>query len=364
MADERKLRVFLSYTHADITPIRKLYENLSNEGFEVWFDEESLIPGQEWKSEIEKALENSDVVIVCLSNNSVSKEGFVQREFKFALDKTLEMTEDGIFLIPVRLEECKVPQKLSRYHWVDLFMDNGLKRLIKALSLRLSQVSGRESNNLNSNTFISEQGAKEKISTVPSLEIKPETKKDGFSNFAQKNKETLKEVGTAYEKATPSKSPYQEKKLESITMSRWRSTFSPTWIAVPIGIFLGFIVDSISGTAFGAVGIGISLSLAIISITFIQWNLLYKYFLKVDRLFVVNFFYIISSAIVDYFLAILFAWSITDMEVYTRSVYVNMSLFFLVSFSLWLIISYLIGVAITKKNALMEKFLGGVANKV
>jgi len=57
------------------------------------------------------------------------------------MDKSLEMIEGGIFLIPVRLNECHVPIKLSKYQWVDLFADNGFDRLVKALELRNSQVS-------------------------------------------------------------------------------------------------------------------------------------------------------------------------------------------------------------------------------
>jgi len=141
MSETRKLRIFLSYAHADIKPVRKLYNDLIRQGYDVWFDEESLIPGQNWQSAIEKALYSSDLVIVCLSNTAVSKEGFVQREFKFALDKTLEMAEDGIFLVPARLEECVVPSKLSQYHWVNLFNEDGFERLMRALELRRNQIS-------------------------------------------------------------------------------------------------------------------------------------------------------------------------------------------------------------------------------
>ncbi len=144
MSEIRKLRVFLSYAHADIKPVRKLYNDLIRQGYDVWFDEESLIPGQNWQSAIEKALYSSDLVIVCLSKVSVSKEGYIQKEFKFALDKALEMTEDGIFLVPARLEECAVPSKLSQYHWVDLFAENGFARLSKALDSRASQVINRK----------------------------------------------------------------------------------------------------------------------------------------------------------------------------------------------------------------------------
>ena len=54
MAEYRNLRVFLSYAHADVEPVRKLNEELIEQGYDVWFDEESLVPGQDWRVEIEK----------------------------------------------------------------------------------------------------------------------------------------------------------------------------------------------------------------------------------------------------------------------------------------------------------------------
>lgn len=137
----KPLHIFLSYAHADVDDVRKLYEYLIDKGFDVWFDEESLIPGQDWRLEIENGLYNADIVIVCLSDTSVNKEGFVQKEFTFALDRALEMPEGRIALIPVRLNNCKVPRRLSRYHWVDLFTPEGYPRLMRGLKLRAEQLT-------------------------------------------------------------------------------------------------------------------------------------------------------------------------------------------------------------------------------
>jgi len=136
----KPLRIFLSYAHADVVAVRKLHKYLREKDFDVWFDKENLVPGQDWQLEIEKGLNNSDVVIICLSPTAVSKEGFVQREFKFALDRMLDMPEGRIFLIPVRLQPCEVPTRLSRYHWVDLFEREGYARLMRGLKLRAEQL--------------------------------------------------------------------------------------------------------------------------------------------------------------------------------------------------------------------------------
>jgi|GEM_PF-2027072 len=137
---KRPLKVFLCHAHDDKSKARELYRYLKRRGLQPWLDAEDLLPGQAWQVEIPKALESSDAIIILLSKTSVDKEGYVQKEIKFALDKALEMPEGRIFLIPARLEECEVPRAISGYHWVDMFEDGGDEKLMKALKIRAEQL--------------------------------------------------------------------------------------------------------------------------------------------------------------------------------------------------------------------------------
>ena len=117
---ESGLKVFLCHASSDKPAVRELYRRLCADGFAPWLDEEDLLPGQDWQYEIPKAVRQSDVVIVCLSRSPATK-GYVQKEIKFALDAADEKPEGTIFLIPLKLEECDVPDRLSRWQWVNLF---------------------------------------------------------------------------------------------------------------------------------------------------------------------------------------------------------------------------------------------------
>ncbi len=122
MAQDRKLKVFLCHASQDKPIVRELYARLNAEGWiDPWLDEEKLLPGQDWNLEIEKAVETANIVLVCLSTRSVSKEGYIQRELRLVLDVAMNMPEGAIFLIPVRLEECDIPRRLRGYQWVDYF---------------------------------------------------------------------------------------------------------------------------------------------------------------------------------------------------------------------------------------------------
>ena len=138
--EKRPLKVFLCHASGDKPPVRDLYKRLTVEGVDAWLDKEKLLPGQDWRLEIPKAVREADVVVVCLSNKSVTKEGYVQKEIKFALDIAEEKPEGTIFLIPARLEDCAVPDRLSRWQWVDLYEENGFVQLLRSLKLRADAV--------------------------------------------------------------------------------------------------------------------------------------------------------------------------------------------------------------------------------
>jgi hypothetical protein len=144
MTNKHLLQVFLCHSSQDKPKVRGLYKRLQEFGVEPWLDEESLIPGQKWELEIPKAVKASHVVLICLSNNSINKEGYIQKEIKFALDVADEKPESTIFLIPVKLEQCEVPERLRKLQWVDLYDPKSYAekfyRLQQALEIRAKEV--------------------------------------------------------------------------------------------------------------------------------------------------------------------------------------------------------------------------------
>ncbi len=125
--------VFLSYAREDLERVRPIYELLVEHGHLPWLDEREIVPGQTWRIQIEKAIGACDFFIACLSKLSISKEGFVQRELKIALEEYDDKPEEAIYLIPLRLEECTVPHRFRSLQWCDFFAENGSTNLLKAI---------------------------------------------------------------------------------------------------------------------------------------------------------------------------------------------------------------------------------------
>jgi len=130
------LRVFICHSSNDKPAVRKFVNRLSSFQIDLWFDEQRLLPGQDWNMEITRAVYLSDIVLICLSRHSVKKAGYVQKEIKYALDIADEKPEGTIFIIPVKLEECEIPERLRRWHWVNIIEEDGFDKLVQALERR------------------------------------------------------------------------------------------------------------------------------------------------------------------------------------------------------------------------------------
>ena len=136
----RRLRVFLCHSSGDKPAVRDLCHRLRADGVDPWIDEEKLLPGQNWREEIPEAVRTCDVVVVCLSRKSVSKEGYLQREIRDALYAAEEKPEGTIFIIPARLEKVDVPKRLSHWQSANLFQESGYQRLLEALKVRAKTI--------------------------------------------------------------------------------------------------------------------------------------------------------------------------------------------------------------------------------
>ena len=129
-------RVFIAYAAEDGAAADRLYAALEARGFSPWLDRRKLLPGQNWPRRIEDAITSSDFFIACFSRWSVKKRGGFQAEVRYALDCADRIPLDDVFLIPVRLDDCRVPARIQREtQYVDLFpdWDTGLGRILQII---------------------------------------------------------------------------------------------------------------------------------------------------------------------------------------------------------------------------------------
>ncbi len=134
-----KPKIFLCHAKEDAKRAEELYGALRLEGFEPWFDKAKLNVGDNWRDEIEEAIEVTDFFAILLSKTAVEKTGFIHRELNLAIRQFQLRPQGMAFLIPIRLEEFKIPRfrvseitTLNELHWIDVFI--GEPSSVKALA--------------------------------------------------------------------------------------------------------------------------------------------------------------------------------------------------------------------------------------
>jgi hypothetical protein len=128
--------VFIAYGAQDLPHAQKLYEALTQAGMKPWLDKQELLPGQNWPRAVARAIERADYFVACFSRHSINKRGQFQSELRFALDCASRLPLDAVYLIPVRLDDCRLPARITQeIQYVDLFpnWEQGVQRVVRTM---------------------------------------------------------------------------------------------------------------------------------------------------------------------------------------------------------------------------------------
>lgn len=137
--------IFLCHASEDKLAVLEVYNRLKAEGLSPWIDKIDLLPGQRWDEEIPRIIKTSAFVLIFFSEKSASKRGYVQKEFELALQTLQEIPERQIYIIPVRLNNCQIPQRFSHLHYCDLFEKGGTDRVIETIKTQFRVLSHKSS---------------------------------------------------------------------------------------------------------------------------------------------------------------------------------------------------------------------------
>jgi TolB-like protein len=118
--------VFLSYASDDRETARSIGDALTSFGLEVWLDQSELGGGDAWDQKIRKQIRECDYFMPIVSARTEARlEGYFRREWRLAVERTLDMADDHLFLLPVVIDDtnetqARVPEKFLTVQWLRL----------------------------------------------------------------------------------------------------------------------------------------------------------------------------------------------------------------------------------------------------
>ena len=172
---DKQIEIFLSYANPDQQRVLQVYNYLQNNGYtNTWIDCEKLLPGQNWDYEIQKNLKKADIILIFLSENSVNRRSYVQKEIKLTLRYLEEKLKDDIYIIPIQLDDITVvPEQLSHLHCLKVDSENALIKLKQSLDNQSKKLNKELpiTYNTNKKTYITKSSVAESWDGVPGYEV-------------------------------------------------------------------------------------------------------------------------------------------------------------------------------------------------
>lgn len=132
---------FVSYSRVDAARVQPLARELTSFGLDTWVDEAALTGGEMWRDRIASTIGSARGVIAMFSQQSVSRL-WSEQAAEILAARDIRMVRP-LAVIPVRLEECQVPdmpigpgtKTLHDLHFVDVFSNapSAIAPLVRAL---------------------------------------------------------------------------------------------------------------------------------------------------------------------------------------------------------------------------------------
>lgn len=127
--------VFLSHSSRDNEFCERLALDLTEYDVRVWYDQWEIKVGDSLRGKMAAGIEANDYLAVVLSCASVESQ-WVQQELNAALAK--ELRERKVVVLPLLIEECKIPTFLEDKKWADFRTDYdcGLNQVLDSLAAK------------------------------------------------------------------------------------------------------------------------------------------------------------------------------------------------------------------------------------
>ena len=129
---ETGARIFISHSSADKEFAAWLWSDLKAAGHDPWFDSHEILVGQSIPQRISEGLENSDFIIVVLSEDAI-KSKWLEREWHAKYWK--EVNDGRVIVLPALLRECAIPELLKTKKCADFRKSyhDGLEDILLAI---------------------------------------------------------------------------------------------------------------------------------------------------------------------------------------------------------------------------------------
>src|SRR5262245_45125595 len=127
-AEDRKLKVFISYSRKDEDFAQELLSGLQLSGFEAYLDKHDIAAGEDWEARLGRLIEAADTVVFVISPDAVASE-----RCAWEVEHATTLKKRILPVVWRRVEETQVPPRLKQLNYI--FFDRPLISLPSLIAL-------------------------------------------------------------------------------------------------------------------------------------------------------------------------------------------------------------------------------------
>ena len=140
VAIKRVPKVFLSHSSGDKKIVDEIFNKFQINEISAWYDKYQIEPGDSITEKINQGLDESDIGIICISNNFLnSSSGWTKSELNYFVQRRMHNPEKFFIIVNFDVSHNELPPLVQDYKYIDFSEDGAMEILINTIKKRLER---------------------------------------------------------------------------------------------------------------------------------------------------------------------------------------------------------------------------------
>ena len=135
-------KVFLSHSSKDKKIIDRIFNEFQKNQIHAWYDKYQIEPGDSITEKINQGLDESDIGIICISNNFLdATSGWTKNELNFFIQRRMYDPNKNFIILNFDVPHNKLPPLVQDFKYINFKEEGSMDVLIDTLKKHLNENS-------------------------------------------------------------------------------------------------------------------------------------------------------------------------------------------------------------------------------
>lgn len=140
-SNDNNFLIFLSHSSKDKKIVDKIFNEVQKSNIKAWYDKYEIQPGDSITDKINEGLEDSNLGIICISNNFFNaSSGWTSSELNYFIQKRMRLKKANFICLNFDVPHDKLPPLLQDYKYIDMQQKDAIEILISVINEKMKEI--------------------------------------------------------------------------------------------------------------------------------------------------------------------------------------------------------------------------------